>query len=460
MHMKAAIRNLVGREVLDSRGNPTVEAELVTDSGKRACAMVPSGASTGSFEAVELRDGDGRYLGKGVRRAVSHIDGEIREALLGKSVLDQRGLDQLLRDIDGTENKGRLGANSILAVSFAAAKAAAMERGMELYQYMGEISGMGGRKLPIPMLNILNGGRHSENSIDFQEFMILPRGACCFHEGLRMAVEVYHHLKLLLTSEGYDTGVGDEGGFAPNLADTFQVFDILMGAVKKAGYEPGKDIVFAMDAAASELYSPDGGVYCFPGESRSLQAKGTETLTEDERTCLCAGMPDTKCLSLTRTTDEMIAYYEELLDRYPIVSIEDPLAEEDWDGWVKLTRRLGRRVMLVGDDLFVTNVKRLKKGIDLGAANAILIKPNQIGTVSETMDAVALAVEHGYQVIMSHRSGETEDNTIADLAVGMNTGYIKTGAPCRSERTAKYNRLLRIEDQIKEKDIEKTGKIC
>ena len=419
MDMRYEIVRVRGREILDSRGNPTVEAEVELEGGAVGRAAVPSGASTGTYEAAELRDGGGRYLGKGVKKAVEHINNELAEAVMFESVLDQKRIDRLLREADGTENKEQMGANAILAVSLAAARAAAHALGLPLYRYLG---GVYGSLMPVPMMNFLNGGRHADNTVDLQEFMIMPVGAPSFGEGLRMCAEIYHTLKEILKKDGYGTAVGDEGGFAPNLRDSNQVLEYLMQAVRETGYEPGTDVKFAIDAAASELYNEKTGTYQFPGES-AMTGKPVE-----------------------RSAEEMVEYLAELADSYPICSIEDGLAEEDWEGWQLLTRRLGGSCQLVGDDLFVTNPKRLKKGIRLGAGNAILIKVNQIGTLSESMEAIAMAKEAGFGTIISHRSGETEDSFIADLAVAVNAGQIKTGAPCRSERVSKYNRLLRIED--------------
>lgn len=411
------------REILDSRGNPTVEAEVACEGGVTGRAAVPSGASTGKFEALELRDKkeDWRYGGKGVNQAVANVNVQIKDILTGHPVTDQIHLDRMMLAYDSTENKSKLGANAMLGTSIAAARAAADIVGLPLYQYLG---GCYAHQLPVPMMNIINGGAHTTSTIDFQEFMIMPVGACCFREGLRMGTEVYHALKALLHEAGHVTAVGDEGGFAPDLKDAEEAFDFLMKAVKKAGYEPGKDVVFAMDAAASELYNDETGKYIFEGESKRK------------------GHP------VVRSAEEMIDYYKKLTEKYPLKSIEDGLDEEDWEGWVKLTKALGSHVQLVGDDLFVTNAKRLKHGISLGAANAILIKVNQIGTVTETMEAIEIAKRAGYNVVVSHRSGETEDTFIADLAVGVNAGQIKTGAPCRSDRVAKYNQLLRIEDEL------------
>ena len=416
-----------GREIMDSRGNPTVEAEVTVKNHetKRISvgrAAVPSGASTGQFEAVELRDEEKRYGGAGVKKAVSHINEKIAKELIGQNALEQTKTDESLICLDGTDNKKRLGANAILGVSIAVAKAAAHALHLPLYQYLG---GTFAHELPVPMMNILNGGKHARNTVDFQEFMIMPVGAKSFREALRMGAEVYHALKKILAEDRKYTAVGDEGGFAPDLKDAFEVFEYLTRAVDAAGYACGKDIVFAMDAAASELYDKKKGMYYFEGESRILNQD-----------------------TVMRTTEEMILLYEELCSRYPLVSIEDGLDEEDWDGFRKLTDRLGGKVQLVGDDLFVTNTKRLKKGIERGCGNSILIKLNQIGTLTETMEAIQTAHRAGYTAVVSHRSGETEDTTIADLAVALNCGQIKTGAPCRTDRVAKYNRLLRIEEEL------------
>lgn len=426
MSMRAEIIRVHAREILDSRGNPTVEAEVTVieeESGRCITAResVPSGASTGRFEAIELRDGSRRYFGLGVWKVVEHVNTKIERALLGENVLEQAAIDRILVEEDGTENKGNLGANAILGVSLACAKAAAKVLGMPLYRYLGGVSA---HVLPVPMMNVVNGGVHAGNSIDFQEFMIMPAGALDYRDGLRMGAEVYHHLKQILQKDGLETAVGDEGGFAPDLKNTREVFCYLKRAVEAAGYRPGEDVVFAMDAAASELYEEKTGAYLFYGE-----AGGT-------------GKP------LVRTTDEMIRLYEELVEEFPIVSIEDGLHEEDWEGWQKLTKRLGGKIQLVGDDLFVTNPKRIQCGIQLKAGNAVLIKLNQIGTLTEAMEAIELAKCAGYQTVISHRSGETEDTFLADLAVAVNAGQVKTGAPCRGERTAKYNQLLRIEEEL------------
>ena len=412
------IFDVYGREVLDSRGNPTVEVEVTLDDGSFARAIVPSGASTGAFEAVELRDGDaGRYLGKGVTKAVANVNEEIADAVIGMNALDQRALDAEMIDLDGTPNKGRLGANAILGVSLATARAAAESVEMPLYRYVG---GVKANLLPTPMMNILNGGVHADNNVDFQEFMIMPVGAPSFAEGLRWCAEIYHTLKKVLHDAGLGGGVGDEGGFAPNLKTNEEPLKYITEACEKAGYKPGVDIMFAMDPASTEYYDAERGVYVLAGE-------GVEY-----------------------TSEEMVDYWEKLVDKYPIISIEDGMAEEDWDGWKLLTDRIGDRVQLVGDDLFVTNSERLKKGIELGVANAILVKVNQIGSLTEAMEAIQMAKQAGYACVMSHRSGESEDTTIADLSVACNAGQIKTGAPCRSDRIAKYNQLIRIEEELRE----------
>jgi enolase len=408
-----AIAAIVGREIIDSRGNPTVEVDVALEGGHFGRAAVPSGASTGAHEAHELRDGGKRYGGKGVKKAVEAVNGEIAKALKGKDVEDQRGLDQLLRDLDGTATKKRLGANAILGVSLAAAKAAAAAHKLPLYRYLG---GAEATLLPVPMMNILNGGVHADNPIDFQEFMIAPVGAASIAEAVRMGAEIFHALKRALKDAGHNTNVGDEGGFAPNLASTKQALDFVMAAIAAAGFKPGADVYIALDVAATELYRD--GLYVLQGEGRKLAAK------------------------------DMAAYYAELAANYPIYSIEDGMSEDDWDGWRALTDILGRSCQLVGDDLFVTNVARLKEGIEKGIANAILVKVNQIGTLTETLDAVRMAQEAGYAAVMSHRSGETEDATIADLAVATNCGQIKTGSLARSDRVAKYNQLIRIEEEL------------
>ncbi|MCE7008664.1 phosphopyruvate hydratase [Kibdelosporangium philippinense] len=408
----AVIEQVGAREILDSRGNPTVEVEVALDDGTLARAAVPSGASTGEHEAVELRDGDSnRYLGKGVEKAVTAVLDEIGPELTGIEAVEQRVVDQKLVDLDGTPDKSRLGANAILGVSLAVAKAAAESSGLELFRYIG---GPNAHVLPVPMLNILNGGSHADTDVDIQEFMIAPIGADSFREALRWGAEVYHSLKSVLKSRGLATGLGDEGGFAPNLPNNREALDLILAAIEKAGYRPGREIALALDVAATEFFND--GSYTFEGEKRSAE--------------------------------QMAAYYKELVDNYPMVSIEDPLSEDDWDGWVRMTAELGERVQLVGDDLFVTNPERLEEGISRRAANALLVKVNQIGTLSETLDAVSLATSYGYKSMMSHRSGETEDTTIADLAVATGVGQIKTGAPARSERVAKYNQLLRIEETL------------
>ena len=415
------ITDIYAREILDSRGNPTVEAE-VTLAGKFAArASVPSGASTGRYEAVELRDGEDRYCGLGVRKAVENVNVKIAPLLQGVNGLEQRAVDKMLLEADGTENKSSLGANAILSVSMAVARAAAKALNIPLYQYLG---GIRPNVMPIPMMNVINGGKHAKNSLDFQEFMIIPAGAKNFSQGLRMGTEIYHSLKTLLKKRNLSTGVGDEGGFAPDVKDAREVFEILTEAARMAGYETGKDIFFAMDAAASELYNEEKDIYEFPGETKM---KGEQVL---------------------RTREDLIDYYEDLVNAYPLISIEDGLNEDDWKGWSDLTKVLGNKIQLVGDDLFVTNTKKLKVGIEKHAGNAILIKLNQIGTVSEAMDAIELAHRNGYRTVISHRSGETEDTFIADLSVAVNAGQIKTGAPCRMERVAKYNELLRIEEHL------------
>jgi len=409
----SVILDVIGREILDSRGNPTVEAEVQLEDGSIGRAAVPSGASTGAHEAVERRDGGARYGGKGVLTAVEAINGEIFDALSGLDALAQREIDQVLIDLDGTPNKSRLGANAILAVSLATAHAAAQSLGVSLYRYLG---GPMARLLPTPMMNVLNGGAHADNAVDLQEFMIMPVSATTFADALRMGTEVYHALKAALKAEGLSTAIGDEGGFAPDLKSSRQALDFLVAAIEKAGYAPGEDVVLALDAAATEFYRDNA--YHLVGEGRTL------------------------------TAEEIVRYYEELVDSYPIVSIEDGCAEDDWEGWKQLTAALGERCQLVGDDLFVTNPERLARGIEENVANAILVKLNQIGSLSETLETIELAHRSGYATVISHRSGETEDTTIADLAVATNAGQIKTGAPCRSERVAKYNQLLRIEEEL------------
>ncbi len=423
MYQYIAIVDVIGREILDSRGNPTLEVEVMTEDGAVGRAAVPSGASTGSFEAVELRDAEKEYHGLGVKKAVHHVNAVLADAIVGENVLNQEGIDRILIRADGTEQKENLGANAILGVSMAVAATAAKALNISLFRYLG---GIQGKRLPVPMMNILNGGCHADNTVDLQEFMIMPAGACCFSKGLQMCAEVYHTLKKILKQEGLSTGVGDEGGFAPNLSDAREVLRLMTRAVQESGYRPGEDIVFALDAAASELYEEGSRRYRFPGESTM---KGKE---------------------VTRNAEEMIDYYEELIGEFPIASIEDGLWEEDWKGWQKMTARIGGKVQLVGDDLFVTNKRRLKKGIAQGAGNAILIKVNQIGTLTEALEAIELAKQSGYRTVISHRSGETEDTFIADLAVAVGAGQIKTGAPARSERVSKYNQLLRIEEELAE----------
>jgi enolase len=409
-----AIVDVFAREIIDSRGNPTVEVDVYLEDGTLGRAAVPSGASTGAHEAVELRDGDlSRFQGKGVLNAVENVNSIIAPELMGMDALDQAGIDMFLQDLDGTANKSKLGANAILGVSLAVAKAAANSLKMPLYRYVG---GVNAKELPVPMMNILNGGEHADNNVDIQEFMIMPVGAESFGQCLQMGVEVFHSLKSVLMTKGLNTAVGDEGGFAPNLASSEEALNVIVEAIKKAGYEPGQDILLALDVASTELYQD--GKYVFTGEN------------------------------VTRTSDEMISYYEDLINRYPIVSIEDGLAEDDWEGWEKMTSQLGHKVQLVGDDLFVTNTERLEKGIATGVGNSILIKVNQIGTLTETLEAIEMAKKAGYTAVVSHRSGETEDTTIADIAVAANAGQIKTGAPSRTDRVAKYNQLLRIEEEL------------
>lgn len=452
MSMKLRIVNVHAREILDSRGNPTLEAEVTVEkeTGGRQYvgrASVPSGASTGQFEAVELRDGETRYFGLGTTRAVQNVNTKIREALMGENALDQGEIDRILIAQDGTENKGNLGANAMLGVSMACARVSAEVLELPLYRYLG---GAYTRLLPVPMMNILNGGRHADNTVDFQEFMIMPIRAESFAEGLRICAEIYHNLKKICNDRGLSTGVGDEGGFAPSLPDAFAVLDLIMESIRAAGYTPGEDIRIALDVAASELYHEQDGNYHFPGETAQKYA-GEKVRGSQVTECYEAGegfSDDSQEQEIVRTAKEMVAYYEKLVERYPIISIEDGLAEDDWDGWQMLTRQLGDRIQLVGDDLFVTNTRRLDAGIKLHAANAILIKVNQIGTVTEAMDAIEMAQKNGYRAVISHRSGETEDTFIADLAVAVNAGQIKTGAPCRSDRVAKYNRLLRIEEEL------------
>ena len=416
-----AIEEIKALEVLDSRGNPTVQVEVITEEGTNGVAMVPSGASTGSFEAVELRDGDkSRYLGKGVLKAVENINKIIAKELEGMNVFEQAEIDKKLIEIDGTENKGKLGANATLGVSLAVAKAAANSLGMSLYKYIG---GVNAKTLPVPMMNILNGGKHADNTVNIQEFMIMPVGAKSFSECLRTSAEIYHTLKKVLKAKGLETGVGDEGGFAPNLSSDEEALKLIVEAISRAGYKPGEDVVLALDVASTEMYD----------EAKKIGKEGCYYFWKTEE---------------LKTEDEMIEYLEDLANKYPIISIEDGLAEEDWEGWRKLTEKLENKLQLVGDDLFVTNIKRLQKGLDNKIANSILIKLNQIGTLTETLDAIELAKKNGYTAVVSHRSGETEDTTLADVAVATNAGQIKTGAPCRTDRVAKYNRLLNIEAEL------------
>lgn len=452
MGIKLRIVDVHAREILDSRGNPTIEAEVTVEKEVGGTqytgrAAVPSGASTGRFEAVELRDGETRYFGLGTTKAVHNVNTKIREALMGMNAFDQGLVDRILIEQDGTDNKSNLGANATLSVSMACAKVCAEAMDIPLYRYLG---GAYTRLLPVPMMNILNGGKHADNTVDFQEFMIMPVQAESFADGLRICAEIYHNLKKICNDRGLSTGVGDEGGFAPSLPDAFAVLDLIVESVKASGYTPGQDIKIALDVAASELYEESDGVYHFPGETelkqRRCKVEGSQ-VTE----CYEAGSDfgsEARMQEITRSTEEMVAYYEELVERYPIISIEDGLAEDDWDGWQMMTQKLGDKIQLVGDDLFVTNTKRLDAGIKLNVANAILIKVNQIGTVSEAMDAIEMAQKNGYKTVISHRSGETEDTFIADLAVAVNAGQIKTGAPCRSDRVAKYNQLLRIEEEL------------
>lgn len=421
MYQALPITDIYAREILDSRGNPTIEVEVLAGENAWGRASVPSGASTGQFEAVELRDGAERYRGLGVETAVEHVNNIIAPALIGMDVFEQTEIDRQMIRLDGTPNKSHLGANAILGVSMAVARAAADALEIPLYRYFG---GVAAGKMPVPMMNILNGGKHADNTVDFQEFMIMPVGACCFREGLRMGAEIYHTLKGILKEKGMSTGVGDEGGFAPNLPDAKAVLHIIVEAIQKAGYRPGQDVAIALDVAATELYDKSEKRYIFEGEGKMSGS------------------------TVVRSVFDMIEYYKELIQEFPIISIEDPLDEEDWEGWEMITNCLGKKVQLVGDDLFVTNKERLQKGIDRKAANAILVKVNQIGTLSEAFDAIQLAKEAGYGTIISHRSGETEDSIIADIAVAFQSGQIKTGAPCRSERVAKYNQLLRIEEQL------------
>ena len=440
MSLSIRITDVHGREILDSRGNPTVEVEVTAQTettGRKTVGResVPSGASTGRFEAIELRDGEERFFGLGVSRVVDHINKRIRQELVGMNVLDQVKIDRKLVELDGTDNKGNLGANALLGVSLACARCASNALDMPLYRYLG---GMNAKKWPMPMMNVINGGAHAKNNLDFQEFMIVPVGAASFPDALRMGAEIYHYLRLILHEEGRLTAVGDEGGFAPEFSNAKEVFACLQRAVEKAGYQMGSDIAFAMDAAASELYNSEDGMYHFPGESRANQSVEQNL-----------ARPDTEGNGeVIRSAQEMISLYEELALEYPLISIEDGLDEDDWDGWQELTNRLNEKMMLVGDDLFVTNVKRSRCGIDLHVANSVLIKVNQIGTLTEAMDAIELAQKNGYKAVISHRSGETEDAFIADLAVAVNAGWIKTGGPCRGERTAKYNQLLRLSEGL------------
>lgn len=413
------IESIKARQILDSRGNPTVEVDVITSDGYMGRAAVPSGASTGVHEAVELRDGDdSKFLGKGVSKAVDNVNGRIAEAIIGFSVFEQNLIDKIMIEIDGTDNKSKLGANAILGVSLAAAKAAAMSAGQSLYRYIG---GVNANTLPLPMMNILNGGSHADNSIDFQEFMIMPVGAASFSESLRMGTEIFHHLKKVLSASGLSTNVGDEGGFAPNITSNVGAIEVVLQAIEKAGFRPGEDVFIALDAASSEFYDKESGQYHF------------KKSTGDKL-----------------SSSEMAAFWADWVNKYPILSIEDGMDEDDWDGWKELTELTGDKIQLVGDDLFVTNVNRLSRGLEMGVANSILIKVNQIGTLTETIDAVNLAARNSYKSVMSHRSGETEDNTIADLAVALNTGQIKTGSASRSDRMAKYNQLLRIEEELGE----------
>lgn len=423
MYRYLPITDIYAREILDSRGNPTIEVEVLAGDEFCGRAGVPSGASTGRFEAVELRDKEKRYRGMGVRLAAEHVNAKIAPEIIGMNVFDQAALDGVLLRLDGTPDKSNLGANAMLGVSMAAARSAAAALAMPLYSYLG---GTNAKRLPVPMMNVINGGRHADNTIDIQEFMILPVGADCFREGLRMCAEVYHELKELLKERGHATSVGDEGGFAPDLGDAKEALAALTEAIQRAGLQPRKDMALALDAAASELYDPDFKKYVFQGESKKTGRK------------------------VIRSAEEMIDYYEELTEAFPILSIEDPLDEEDWEGWELITTRMGQNVQLVGDDLFVTNRKRLEQGIQKGVGNAILIKVNQIGTLTEAFDAIELAKNAGYRAIVSHRSGETADGIIADIAVGFNAGQIKAGAPCRCERVEKYNQLLRIEERLGE----------
>ena len=485
MKNRLCIENVIGREVLDSRGNPTVEVDVLLENGALGRAIVPSGASTGKYEALELRDREKRYRGLGVETAVNHVNHKIADRLTGKNALNQIEIDQIMLEADGTPNKERFGANAILGASLATAKAAACGLGLPLYQYLG---GSFASKLPIPMMNILNGGKHADNTVDFQEFMIAPVGADSFKDALMMGTDVYHTLKYILRRNHLNTGVGDEGGFAPNLESSEQALDLLVQAIEQAGYKTKEEIAIAMDCAASEIYNEDEKVYHFMGESRmagkevrrnseemvqyyeklvedypifsiedglneeeiaiAMDCAASEINNEDEKVYHFMGESRMAGKEVRRNSEEMVQYYEKLVEDYPIFSIEDGLNEEDMPGWKVLTYRLGEKILLVGDDLFVTNVARLREGIKENIANSILIKPNQIGTLTETLDAIETAAKSDYKTIISHRSGESEDTTIADIAVATNAGLIKTGAPCRSDRTAKYNRLLRIEEEL------------
>jgi enolase len=408
------IRSIKARQILDSRGNPTVEVEVFLDGGATGRAAVPSGASTGEYEAVELRDGGGEWMGKGVTRAVKNVNEIIQPKLKGEDPLRQREIDEIMIELDGTENKQRLGANAILAVSLATARAAACSLGLPFYRYLG---GIGAKMLPVPLMNVLNGGKHADNNVDLQEFMIMPVGASSFTEALRMGAETFHHLKIALRKRGYSSAVGDEGGFAPNLSSNREPLELIVEAIQESGYEAGKDVALALDPAASSFYH--NGIYILEAETKKEM-----------------------------NAEELVDFYHDLVSHFPIISIEDGLAEDDWEGWKLLTQRLGRKIQIVGDDLFVTKCSRLKKGLEMGVANAILIKPNQVGTLSETLEAIEIAKQYGYATVVSHRSGETEDTAISDLAVGLHAGQIKAGSCSRSERTAKYNRLLRIEEEL------------
>lgn len=421
MYKYIPILDVFAREIIDSRGNPTVEVEVSVEGDITGRAAVPSGASTGKFEAVELRDNESRYLGLGVANVVNNVNTKLADAIIGENVLEQAYIDRLLIEEDGTDNKSELGANAILGVSMAVAHAAANALGVPLYRYFG---GINAKRLPVPMMNILNGGKHADNTVDLQEFMIMPVGASEFREGLRICAEIYHTLKKIIKDKNMSTAIGDEGGFAPDLKDSKEALSLIVEAVEKSGYKPYDDIMIAIDAASSEIYDLEEKKYYFPGESKMSEKK------------------------IFRDTDEMIQYYKELIDEFPIISIEDGLYEDDWDGWYKLTKELGGKVQLVGDDFFVTNTERLSRGIDMECANSILVKVNQIGTLTEAFEAVEMAHKAGYSAVISHRSGETEDTTIADIAVALNAGQIKTGAPCRTDRTAKYNQLLRIEEEL------------